>query len=709
MKKILSLLVVLALIFISIGCSPEVSIEENAPNENEVVENNSEENAESTEEVTEPVKELATGEGESVRVNLSDSGKRFISFQKDTPYDSLDGKTYVKNDLSPTWSFIANKLKIEIVDTNPHNGTKVDAALDLEVSTNLESAEIFGGNAIQFAEYGQNGLFLPLNKYEEYLPNFTQFLNENPVVRSSITSGDGNIYFSPYFDGIEGIERTLMIRHDLVEKLLDEDMTWSKAGNLDTYYEPFYPEAYDAKILGTTKTITRTQGSVESIIKQMNDASSDKMLNGDKAVQLLRDYIDAVYMSGSQYAKRSEVFLSGNAAYNTDELIALMRAAKLNEEELIGKGQTLHILFPRENKESRWDDLLKFLSVWKVSGVDSRHNKSYFGTDGRVYDARGEENTLLALERMNDLYNEGLLLKDFHEGMGNSISNYRTELFRSEGDKVPNGFISFDYITSTINAVKADHSGVSEVEYSTILPPALNWFDENEYIHFSESSRSVKPMGIGVANHVSEEENLLAATLKIIDYPFSPEGKIVTVFGPTDFWTFDESGIEGTDYFMFQGEKWPVIKQEVLDEMSVVADGNFSVYYREYLGSTLPIGFVKSQALEYQTQTEMASKGQARLDDAIAAGALQTLELGTNSKPHMNVVPTVFATTRAEDNQIASLGQFGQTFTDTYYRVMVEGTYGEFSSREEFLKAIADSGFDAYIEFTNAAWERMNK
>ncbi len=653
------------------------------------------------------VEALPSGEGATVRVNLSDDGKRFISYQRDTPYVSLDGKTYVKDDLSPTWQHIADTLNITVEDTNPHNGSKVEATLDLEVSTQLQSAEIFGGAALQFAEYGQNGLFLPLNQYAEYLPNLMSFLSKNPIVEASLTSGDGNIYYSPYFDGIDGIEKTLIIRHDLVEKLLDTNQTWSTDTTLTTYYEPFYPNAYNATIQGTTKSITRSQGTTKNIITQMNNAPR---LDGKTAVQLLRNYIDTVYMSSGQYEKRSELFLSENAAYNPDELIALMRAAKLNEEILIGEGQTLHIYFPRENNEMRWRAFLWGVSIWGVQGGDSRHNLAYFATDGTVKDSRGEPDLYAALERFNDLYKEGLVLKDFNNGMGESMSNYRTELFRSEGTKVPNGFITFDYITSTINAVKPDHTGYSDVVFSTILPPAIDWFDTGEYIHFSESSRSVKRFGMGVAAHVADNPDVLAATLKVVDYPFSEEGKVVTVFGPESFWNFDTTGVEGKDYYLFQGEKWPAIKQEVLDEMALLANGNFSVYYREYLGATLPIGFIKSQALEYQTQNEMASSAQKLLDNAIAEGGLIMAGLGGGDVPdYMNVVPTIFPTTRAENNQIASLGSYGQMFSETYYRIVADGSYGEYDSQESFLAAIKSSGFDAYIDFTNAAWDRIKK
>lgn len=50
-------------------------------------------------------------------------------------------------------------------------------------------------------DYGQQGLLLPLNDLiEEYAPNIKALLDENPQVRSAITTPDGNIYALPRVD-----------------------------------------------------------------------------------------------------------------------------------------------------------------------------------------------------------------------------------------------------------------------------------------------------------------------------------------------------------------------------------------------------------------------------------------------------------------------------------------------------------------------------
>ena len=47
-------------------------------------------------------------------------------------------------------------------------------------------------------EYGQDGAFVNLKDYWEYLPNFRKYLDENPDVEAVITAPDGNIYHIPY-------------------------------------------------------------------------------------------------------------------------------------------------------------------------------------------------------------------------------------------------------------------------------------------------------------------------------------------------------------------------------------------------------------------------------------------------------------------------------------------------------------------------------
>src|SRR5690625_4293292 len=55
-----------------------------------------------------------------------------------------------------------------------------------------------GFNAQEIAKYGEQGIFVPIDDLlEEYAPNLTQLMEENPSIRSALTMPDGHIYSFP--------------------------------------------------------------------------------------------------------------------------------------------------------------------------------------------------------------------------------------------------------------------------------------------------------------------------------------------------------------------------------------------------------------------------------------------------------------------------------------------------------------------------------
>ena len=47
-----------------------------------------------------------------LRINAGADGRAFITFNESTPYTGLDGVTYKKGDLSPTWAYMKDALEI---------------------------------------------------------------------------------------------------------------------------------------------------------------------------------------------------------------------------------------------------------------------------------------------------------------------------------------------------------------------------------------------------------------------------------------------------------------------------------------------------------------------------------------------------------------------------------------------------------------------
>lgn len=73
---------------------------------------------------------------------------------------------------------------------------------------------------LTWEEFGRMGALIPLNDYitPEKMPNFTAIVAEDPAVKASITSADGNIYFLPRaMPAATGYWNGQFIRKDLLE------------------------------------------------------------------------------------------------------------------------------------------------------------------------------------------------------------------------------------------------------------------------------------------------------------------------------------------------------------------------------------------------------------------------------------------------------------------------------------------------------------
>ncbi len=81
--------------------------------------------------------------------------------------------------------------------------------------------DVVGGDGLKedFNKFGMQGKLIPLNTLiDRYAPNIKRVLSQKPIVRSSITAPDGNIYYIPYIpSGIAG--RGYFIRQDWLDTL----------------------------------------------------------------------------------------------------------------------------------------------------------------------------------------------------------------------------------------------------------------------------------------------------------------------------------------------------------------------------------------------------------------------------------------------------------------------------------------------------------
>jgi putative aldouronate transport system substrate-binding protein len=117
-----------------------------------------------------------------------------------------DGKTYNSGDFKPTWVAVMDKLGFAI--ENKYQGNGAGAEFDYW-KEQLDQVDVLSGTAAKLTEAGEAGLIVNIAEYLDDMPNFKAYLDANPIVKLSITGNTdtGAIYFSPYFDGVDDIER----------------------------------------------------------------------------------------------------------------------------------------------------------------------------------------------------------------------------------------------------------------------------------------------------------------------------------------------------------------------------------------------------------------------------------------------------------------------------------------------------------------------
>ena len=624
-----------------------------------------------------------------------------------------DGKTYHTGDLKPTWQHLSDLLKITFTDKFSGAGS---ADKEFAVWENqLDQIDIVAGGASSLNAAGAEGKLVNLAEHLNQMPNFAAYLKENQIARLSITGNteNGAIYFSPYFDGVDDIERMPLIRADFVRALLDGDGDYHGANrDLAGYvYQPYVTENYSVESLKAdgngTQTITKDYSKYGNIVAKMNEAP----LKGDAAVKMFREYIDATY--AGVYAKRSDLFLGYDAAWDVDEMVALLRCAvaSLNDND----GNPISGLYSRETSNlQREIDLTRFAgSLFGVRGLESRQDYLYFDKDGKLHDARQEPATYTAVEKLNQMTQEGLIIVT---GSASS-TNYL------EKDA---GLMSYDYNqTQTIMNNPKLQAGE---EYVAIMVPVAKWNDGtgDKWMRFTESWRSVKTDGwaITVAGAGADKDKLNAA-LKLIDFAFSVQGQITMSYGPDAFIKVKDANVTVNTWedvakkyetFNFNGKQMPVVTNECFDSCSKLTGGNYTNYARRYLGSTLN-GFPKSQAFEYQMTSEIGKKGSAVLAAAIGAGVIKHPLLAVDANMWYTSIPTVLPTTPEQSNTLKGYADLTGNFQSAKGGVsvlfdIVANGYGAIDGAEKTAAAYADfvknnwSG-NGYLMIRQAQWSQL--
>lgn len=652
------------------------------------------------------------------------------------PYTSTVGgetKVYNSGDLKPVWEEVQNRMNITINDVTPKDSVTASFSDFLVTGLTKDKVNILQGGSTGIQEEGiTNGTILNLKEYLDYMPNFKAFLEENEIVENTITAGNGAIYYAPYFDGYDDIERMIMVRADWVKKLLDTDATYDTTATISAAsYQPFMPDSLDTTITtvnaaGTgTGTITKKYAAGQGIIARQNALST---LNGNSLTTTLKDYIRTTY--GDQYAKPSDLFLGQNAAYDADELIALFRCVKTNPRLLTGDANKAIVpFFPREYKNSRVAQIWSFAQIWGVRGVESRNGYLYVNDQGEIVDARGTQDMVDALERLNQMYREGLILKDFVEQTAteSTSGDFRNALLTGN-----NGFATYDYNQTTTalndnaNIVYNPETGtgIEGFHFDSILPAVVNWNNSDEYTYFTESWRSVKTEGWCITADTAKDQTLLARCIKLFDYFYGEEGNRLMSYGPDRYLAKNaDNSIKTMNY---QGQQVPVLAEGTLTELKELASNNYTNYYRKWLGATFPVGYVKQQGMEYQCVTEKGKVGLDKINKAIELGVLKhvTVQNNTGAARWFNMIPTTFAFSASEQTSITTNYQtLNEAINNTNGKSNIWTDYVIYGfgstitdhttlSKEGYLNYLngttpSDLNLDGYVRIHQRAYNRM--
>lgn len=709
MKKYKSLLAMLLAIVMTAallsGCGPSVQVQPSDPPAQTTAPAGADASAAPTEE-----QGLTYAAGTKLRMATGyNSAKTGLFFDAETAGDGItlaDGNTYHTGELKPTWVEVQNKLNV--VFENQYQGNSASKEFDFW-KERLNEVDMVSGTAIKLTENGEAGNMVNIAEYLDKMPNFKAYLDTNPIVRLSITGNTdtGAIYFSPYFDGVDDIERMPLMRTDWVEKLLNGEGEFTADASNKTAapsYQPYMPTSGKVEVdvvkadgSGTEK-VTKDYDAAGNIVDKMNAAGS---MDGVAAVNMLRTYIDQAY-NGYYGVNRADLFVGQNAAWDADELVALLRCVVANPQTLNGTSAVQGLFTREDNNNQRRVDMFRFTgTLFGVRGLESRQDYLYVGNDNKLHDARMEKETYEAMERMHAMVEEGLISKAFIDGSEESSKTYL------ENDL---GFMHYDYNqTQTILNATALQADQGE-KYMAAMVPVARWYDgsntDGVYMRFTESWRSVKTDGWGISKAgVGDDQDKLNACLALIDYAYSEEGQILMSYGPDAF-------IKSGETFLFNGKEMPVIADATRDELWDKANGNYTNYARFYLGSTL--SFLKSQAFEYQCTHEVGQQGAGYISTAIGLGTIKHPELGMASNPWYTIVPTVLPTTKVENDTVAGYTELQERFnqqkdgSNMLLEIMING-YTDAAMQD--AAGTADNVTNAwsgkqYLAIKQGAWDK---
>lgn len=622
--------------------------------------------------IKEPLEDLVIAD--SLKLNIAmGNNQRTITYQQATPLTLSDGRVITQGALKPTWQYIQNQIGIQLVDVTVQDQAASEM-MDVSAATGFKNATVYGGNSIaeQLMSYGAQGYFVDLKDYLDYMPNFINYLNENPAIQSSITAYDGGIYYVPYAAEIGNYARAFHGRETWVTALLDSDKDlMAENATLTVHYDGYWENR-----------------NATNVIILQNQAASNGVLNRNAALSTLVKYINDTY---PELEKPSDLYLGKTAKYDIDELVALWRVLKLSPNTLssistgaVVEGAQITPFFVRH--ASYREDLLRLATYFggqRVHGSDSYSSRFYLDQNGELQFSYAEDSFIEILEYFRDFFAEGLIHTEFSD-LSNR-DNFRSVLYSrdmNEGNR-QFGFMTFDWFASTTAA---------NDDIVAMLPPVTT-VDSDKFIHFIENTRVIKPDGWAISSASSQEE--INAAIVLFDYMFSEAGHIAQNYGIPE-------NLETNEKFIApSGEEYPKFNQWLLDSAQEYKNGDVSAFLRDFMGSQIPIGYQKEIGFELQYTNERGWKAWELHE---SANVVSTSYSAT--EPLYQLVPSVFSLT---EQDLARLGTIaiGEDQVDAIF-LFITGS-SNIKSASDIKQMYKENGIDTYIQVYRTAYERMKQ
>ena len=654
-----------------------------------------------------PAAPTYTGDGGEVDVYINYAGTSGVARAtgQATVSDPVTNGQLAPGVMLPTWKAFQSYTNTTIKDATNYSSTTDGNVWSAVTQGNFKSETDSSRNidVVYNTTSNFNGATDKLLALDEFInngkmPNFKAYLDKNPDVKKMITKG-GKIYYTPYFDGQDDIERSFIMDTTVASKVLDASSGWdtttTNGGSNPSpnvvqggFYQPFmnaeynYADSVKVKVLRNNAAVEVTINKTTNIIKQQNELLT-KGCTGQELAQQFISYIKEAYkdlFDKGYYTVPSDLFVSESAAYNTDDLIALMRVVKANPGKISGNVEAeITTFFPRAASNNRIDNMFDLVQIWGVQGVDGENGNFYVGGDGKIHALETTKASYDALEYLSQIYDEGLILKDFYTDANNpngSSTGFLDKFYKKTLNDSAYGFMMYDYSAATC-AANDIYAGIGTKSTSrkngfgenyeckgitAVLAPLTYWATGDQWsasdnitsragkslTRYYESNRALKGNSWAIPANSDNPEG----AARLMDIMFSELGQMVNNYGPVEYWAkpdtskgdtvanFDANkSYVATD--LVYGEKSPIVSSVVKASMAGQS-GDFWSYSRGYLGATHGIGNVRPKGVNLQATNAYAQTGVANVQAAFTVGSNdvagdgEVLKLATISKVKQN-------------------------------------------------------------------------